>query len=70
MLFIFLNSHVQQLTDALRNYVEEKVGHAVHNHGALCREVDVRLSARGGDTHTKGPRQQRCEVRGDSFFAL
>lgn len=51
-----------ELTDALRNYVEEKVGHAVHNHGALCREVDVRLSARGGDTHTKGPRQQRCEV--------
>lgn len=51
-----------QLTDSLRGYVEEKVGHAVQNHGALCREVDVRLSARGGDTHTKGPRQQRCEV--------
>lgn len=50
-----------ELTDSIRNYVEEKVGHAVTNHSALCREVDVRLSVRGGDI-TKGPRVQRCEV--------
>ncbi|CAI5954405.1 unnamed protein product [Closterium sp. NIES-64] len=51
-----------ELTDSIRAYVEEKVGHAVQNHSALCREVDVRLSVRGGDSNTKGPRQQRCEV--------
>ncbi|GJP29678.1 hypothetical protein CLOM_g19308 [Closterium sp. NIES-68] len=51
-----------ELTDSIRAYVEEKVGHAVSNHSALCREVDVRLSVRGGDSNTKGPRQQRCEV--------
>eukprot|EP00475_Leptophrys_vorax_P027249 TRINITY_DN3884_c0_g1_i2.p1 TRINITY_DN3884_c0_g1~~TRINITY_DN3884_c0_g1_i2.p1 ORF type:complete len:302 (-),score=8.84 TRINITY_DN3884_c0_g1_i2:227-1132(-) len=51
-----------ELTDSIRSYVEEKVGHAVQNHSALCREVDVRLSVRGGDTATKGPKQQRCEV--------
>ncbi|CAI5525869.1 unnamed protein product [Closterium sp. Naga37s-1] len=51
-----------ELTDSIRAYVEEKVGHAVNNHSALCREVDVRLSVRGGDSNTKGPRQQRCEV--------
>lgn len=49
------------MTDSLRQYVEEKVGHGVHNHSAMVREVDVRLSVRGGDVG-KGPRLQRCEV--------
>lgn len=50
-----------ELTDSIRLYVEEKVGHAVSIHSGMVREVDVRLSVRGGDVG-KGPRLQRCEV--------
>jgi ribosome-associated translation inhibitor RaiA len=50
-----------QLTDAVKNYVEEKVGNAVHNHGNLVKEVDVRMSVRGGETG-RGQKLQRCEV--------
>jgi len=42
--------------------VEEKVGNAVHNQSALVKEVDVRMSVRGGETG-RGGRLQRCEVR-------
>ncbi|KAH8953173.1 hypothetical protein BDL97_08G010100 [Sphagnum fallax] len=50
-----------ELTDAVKNYVEEKVGNAVHNHGNLVKEVDVRMSVRGGETG-RGQKLQRCEV--------
>ena len=49
-----------QLTDGIKAYIEEKVGRAVHNFGALVREVDVRVSVRG--RAEKGPKLQRCEV--------
>lgn len=50
-----------ELTDAIKAYVEDKIGNAVHNQYNLLREVDVRMSVRGGETG-KGQRLQRCEV--------
>ncbi|KAH7302104.1 hypothetical protein KP509_23G056600 [Ceratopteris richardii] len=50
-----------ELTDAIKAYVEEKIGNAVHNQYNLLREVDVRMSVRGGESG-RGPKLQRCEV--------
>ncbi|MCO5601533.1 hypothetical protein L7F22_055655 [Adiantum nelumboides] len=50
-----------ELTDAIKAYVEDKIGNAVHNQYNLLREVDVRMSVRGGESG-RGPKLQRCEV--------
>lgn len=57
---IVQGKHIE-VTDSIRSYVEKKVGHGVQNHSALVKEVDVRLSVRGGE-HGKGAKTQRCEV--------
>lgn len=43
-----------QVTDAIKGYVEDKLGRALANYSQVVKEVDVTLSARGGDTGTHG----------------
>jgi ribosome-associated translation inhibitor RaiA len=43
-----------QVTDAIKQYVEEKISKAVHNYTQNIKKIDVTISARGGDTGTHG----------------
>ncbi|KAG1661308.1 hypothetical protein FOA52_008655 [Chlamydomonas sp. UWO 241] len=50
------------VTDAIKQYVELKIGKAVGHFTMGIKAVDVTLSARGGDTGTHGPREQKVEL--------
>jgi putative sigma-54 modulation protein len=43
-----------QITDAIKTYVEDKINRACGHFTRGLKQVDVTLSARGGDTGTHG----------------
>ncbi|GMH39232.1 hypothetical protein BSKO_07130 [Bryopsis sp. KO-2023] len=51
-----------ELTEAVRDYAEQKISKAVEHYEQAVKEVDVNMSVRGGDTGTKGDKQQKIEV--------
>ncbi|CAM6049052.1 unnamed protein product [Sphagnum compactum] len=53
----------------VKNYVEEKVGNAVHNHGNLVKEVDVQMLVRGGETGQGQKLQRFKEEETDNTYA-
>eukprot|EP00892_Ulva_mutabilis_P011762 jgi/Ulvmu1/8959/UM005_0050.1 len=50
-----------EVTGAINEYVQKKVGHAVDPYKSVVQDIDVRLSVRGGDA-SRGERQQKIEV--------
>lgn len=52
-----------EVTDAIKDHAEEKIGHALQpfEESTAIREVDVKFSARGGEK-TLGPKAQKVEV--------
>ncbi|KAG2440587.1 hypothetical protein HYH02_010168 [Chlamydomonas schloesseri] len=59
---IIIQGRKLPVTDAIKLYVEEKVAKSVANFAHTLKEVDVTLSARGGDTGTHGKKEQKVEV--------
>lgn len=50
------------VTEPIKKYVEEKINRAVGHFKQILKEVDVSLSARGGDTGTQGKKLQKVEI--------
>lgn len=51
-----------EVTDAIRSYIEDKITKAIENYSHTIKELDVTISARGGDTGTHGKKEQKVEV--------
>lgn len=49
------------LTDAMKEYITQKVEHAVEKYESFVKKVDVKVSVHGGDAG-KGAKQQKTEV--------
>lgn len=59
---VILQGRKLQVTDAIKAYVVDKISKACEHTARAITRVDVTLSARGGDTATKGAKEQRVEV--------
>lgn len=53
--------HAVQLTPAIEEYAQKKVAHAIQAYQAVVSGVDVKLSARGGES-SKGGKCASCNV--------
>lgn len=59
---VVLQGRKLEVTDAIKNYVEDKISRACAHFTRGLKEVDVTMSARGGDTGTHGKKEQKVEV--------
>lgn len=59
---IVIQGRKLEVTDAIKNYVQDKISKACVNQAKEIKEVDVTLSARGGDTGTQGKKEQKVDV--------
>lgn len=58
---IIIQGRKVEVTEAIRDYCEEKITKALSHFEGQIKEVDVKLSVRGGDAG-KGTREQRTEI--------
>jgi ribosomal subunit interface protein len=58
---IIIQGRKVEVTPAIRDYCEDKITKAVSHFEGQIKEVNVKLSVRGGDAGI-GPRQQRTEI--------
>jgi len=58
---IIIQGRKVEVTEAIRDYCEEKITKALSHFEGQIKEVDVKLSVRGGDAG-KGNRAQRTEI--------
>jgi len=59
---IVIQGRKLEVTDAIREYVQEKITRALAHVAQVIKEVDVTLSVRGGDTGTHGKKLQKVDV--------
>lgn len=59
---IIVKGRKLEVTDAIKDYVDKKIAHALNHYASSVKSADVTLSVRGGDTGTKGSKEQKTEV--------
>lgn len=59
---VVLQGRRLEITEAIKAYVEDKVSNACAHFTRGLKQVDVTMSARGGDTGSHGKKEQKVEV--------
>lgn len=59
---VIIQGRKLNVTEPIKAYVEGKINRAVGHFKQILKEVDVSLSARGGDTGTHGKKLQKVEI--------